>query len=116
MLPIRPASSDTAPAPRAQAWHHGHQTLDELMDPDVADTLMRHLPPGGWANMATKHDLTELEGRLTNRFETLLAREIGSLRSEMHTELHAMARTYLLGNIALVFTVAAIAFGAARLV
>ena len=97
------------------------------MDPDVADTLMRHLPPSGWGDVATKHDLAELEARLTNRVETLLAREIGglrnelhaevgSLRSEMHAELHAMARTYLLGNIALVFTVAAIAFGAARLV
>ena len=96
--------------------HLLHQTLDELMDPDVADTLMKHLPPGGWAAMATKHDLMELEGRMSNRFETLLTREIGNLRTELHAELHSMARTYVLGNIALVFTVAAIAFGAARLV
>jgi hypothetical protein len=38
--------------------------------------------------------------------------EIGSVRSDMQ----AMTRTYILGNVGLVFTVAAIAFGAARLV
>ena len=114
--------------------------LDELMGPDVASTLVRHLPPGGWADVATRHDLTQLEDRLTHRVETMVLREVGSLRTEVHreignlhseignlrSELHAeigsvrsdmqaMTRTYILGNVGLVFTVAAIAFGAARL-
>ena len=115
--------------------------LDELMGPDVASTLVRHLPPGGWADVATRHDLAQLEDRLTHRFESMLLREIGSLRTELHGEIgslrtglhgeisnlhreigavrsdmQAMTRTYILGNVGLVFTVAAIAFGAAQLV
>lgn len=108
--------------------------LDELMGPDVASTLVRHLPPGGWADVATKHDLVQLETRLTHRFDAALTRqtsdlraelhgEVASLRSELHAEvgsvrsdMQAMTRTYILGNVGLVFTVAAIAFGAARLV
>jgi hypothetical protein len=67
--------------------------------------LMSYLPSMAWAEMATKHDLRELEDRLTRRFEATLYRE-----------LQATTRTYVLANIALVFTVAAIAFGAAKLV
>ena len=104
--------------------------LDELMGAEVASTLVRHLPPGGWADVATRGDLVQLEDRLTHRFDAMLSdlrtelhREIGSLRSELHREIgalrsdmQAMTRTYILGNVGLVFTVAAIAFGAARLV
>ncbi len=112
--------------------------LDELMGPDVASTLVRHLPAGGWADVATKHDLLQLEDRLTHRFDAALTRQLGDLRTELHGQLHseigdlrselhteigavrsdmqAMTRTYILGNVGLVFTVAAIAFGAARLV
>ena len=124
-------------------------TLDELMGPDVASILVRHLPPGGWGDVAMKHDLVQLEDRLTHRFDAMLTRqvsdlrtelhhgigalrndlhdEIGALRGDLHRELHgeigsirsdmqAMTRTYILGNVGLVFTAAAIAFGAARLV
>lgn len=152
--------------------------LDDILGNDVASILMRHLPPGGWGAVATKHDLIQLEDRITHRVDAMLTRqigdlrtelhtelgglrtelhtELGSLRSEMHTELgdlrtelrseigslrsdmhgeigilrrelhteigtvrsdmQAMTRTYILGNVGLVFTVAAIAFGAARLV
>ena len=97
--------------------------LDELMGPDVASTLVQHLPPGGWADVATRHDLSQLEDRLTHRFDALLTRQVSDLRAEMHAEIgavrsdmQAMTRTYILGNVGLVVTVAAIAFGAARLV
>lgn len=108
--------------------------LDELMGTDVASILVRHLPPGGWADVAMKDDLVQLEERLTHRFDALLTREIGALRSDVHSEIgtlrsdlhgeignvrsdmQAMTRTYILGNIGLAFMVAAIAFGAARLV
>ena len=32
-------------------------TLAEVMGQDDAETLMQHLPPGGWDNVATKEDL-----------------------------------------------------------
>jgi hypothetical protein len=52
-----------------------HQTLRGLMPEAVADTLMAHLPPGGWSDIArtsdivalreaTKHDIDDLRVRV----------------------------------------------------
>lgn len=38
-----------------------------MLGPQVADALMEHLPPVGWADVATKHDLAALEDRLELR-------------------------------------------------
>ncbi|MFM8955981.1 MAG: hypothetical protein ACKOJH_00800 [Actinomycetota bacterium] len=37
-----------------------HQTLRGLMPEAVADTLMSHLPPAGWSDVARKSDIEEL--------------------------------------------------------
>ena len=37
-----------------------HQTLRGLMPEAVADTLMSHLPPAGWSDIARKSDIEEL--------------------------------------------------------
>ena len=38
---------------------------------EAATTLIEHLPPVGWADVATKQDLANLEQRLELRFERL---------------------------------------------
>jgi len=38
--------------------------LEELIGPEQATTLMEHLPPGGYTELATKQDLAALEERL----------------------------------------------------
>ena len=51
--------------------HHLYQRLEEALGPEEASTLMEHLPPVGWADVATKHDLDHLEQRMDQRFELM---------------------------------------------
>ncbi len=51
---------------------HGlYGALEEVMGQAHATTLMEHLPPVGWADVATKRDLEALEMRLGSPFEAM---------------------------------------------
>ena len=54
--------------------HELFQRLDEVLGPEAAEVLMSHLPPVGWADVATKRDIDALEARLNLRFEQVDAR------------------------------------------
>ena len=54
--------------------HQLYRRLEEVLGPEAAPTLIEHLPPVGWADVATKHDLAGLEERLDLRFERLRLR------------------------------------------
>lgn len=43
-----------------QARHRMYKHLEELMGTEDAGVLMEHLPPVGWADVATKRDLDML--------------------------------------------------------
>ena len=62
-----------------------------------ADTLMEHLPPGGWMTLATKEDLHHLEARLEARLEA------------------KMLKTALVVNVPSIMAAVGLAFAAARL-
>jgi hypothetical protein len=49
--------------------HQLFTALEQALGQQMADALMEHLPPVGWADVATKHDLTQLEERLHMRFD-----------------------------------------------
>ena len=53
-----------------QSRHRMYKHLEELMGTEDAGVLMEHLPPVGWADVATKRDLEMLdlkfEARLAN--------------------------------------------------
>jgi hypothetical protein len=70
--------------------HELYRRLEEILGPDEANTLMEHLPPVGWADVATKEDLHQLETRLDARFEVFefkLRSEMANLGSDLRTEM-----------------------------
>jgi hypothetical protein len=41
-----------------------HSELKKALGDEVADTMMEHLPPTGWADVARKDDIVRVEKRL----------------------------------------------------
>ena len=48
--------------------HELYRRLEEVLGVEAATTLIEHLPPVGWADVATKHDLASLEQLIELRF------------------------------------------------
>lgn len=67
--------------------------FEERMGPERAATMMSLIPPIGWFELASKHDLVELEGRLDARLDARLARLESSLMRSFVTWLLASQAT-----------------------
>lgn len=69
-----------------QDRHNLHTRLDEILGPKDSTVLMQHLPPVGWADVATKSDLAHLQAIVDSRIaqsENRLHAEMAGLRVEM---------------------------------
>lgn len=115
--------------------HELYRRLQEVLGTEAATTLIEHLPPVGWADVATKHDLAGLEQRIELRFERLHEHVDGrfariverfdamdermkasslDLRASFEHELRAQMTTVMFGLVSTVLTMAALAFALAR--
>tara|TARA_R100000306_G_C4355457_1_gene132478 strand:+ start:703 stop:996 length:294 start_codon:yes stop_codon:yes gene_type:complete len=68
-----------------------HKWLIDHAGEQVAETMMAHLPPTGWADVATKRDLELLAATMRG--------EMHELRGEMHllrAEFHETLRVHLM--------------------
>lgn len=46
-----------------------HESLKRLVGDDVAETIMEHLPPSGWGDVARTHDLDALGENIRLQFQ-----------------------------------------------
>ncbi len=87
--------------------HDLYVGLEELLGVERTSVLMEHLPPVGWADVATKRDL--------DTFGTELRAEMSELRGEFGLELAKAVRTMVFANLTIALAAVGLAFGAAQL-
>ena len=84
--------------------HELYLRLEQTLGTTEADTLMSMLPPVGWADVATKQDLDQLERRLR-----------AELTADFRLAILEQTRTMLFGMVASVFTAVSLTYAAVRL-
>jgi hypothetical protein len=97
------------------ARHDLFVRLEQVLGPAEATTLMEHLPPTGWADVATKRDLDQLAASLRKEIEVSEHRVLATMRADMTAQTRTMIHAMIFTTSSSVLTVAALAFAAARL-
>lgn len=113
--------------------HQLYLRLEEVLGPEAATTLMEHLPPVGWADVALKRDLDALEHRIDLRFDAIDQRFgaieeridlrsealehnlMAAFRGELQTALTAQGRQLAITLAGTAGALSALAFAVARL-
>jgi hypothetical protein len=76
--------------------HELYLGLEEVLGRKRASTLMAHLPPVGWADVATKTDLALLDARIEAREQRMLA----EIRREITRAVQTMVISFVMAHIA----------------
>ena len=94
-----------------QSRHRMYLKLEEALGPEAAATMMEHLPPVGWADVATKRDLDHLKLDLELGFQNRMK----DMELRFERALHAQTIKFMAGMTTIATTIAAIALAIARL-
>jgi hypothetical protein len=109
--PLRTGTQEANMVVDERSWHELYTRLEEVLGPEAATTLIEHLPPVGWSDVATNRDLVAMEARIDLRFEAFEHRLTGSFEHELRQQ----TMTTMFGMVGVVLTMAALAFALARL-
>jgi len=66
-----------------EARHKLYSRLEEVLGRSEATVLMEHLPPVGWADVATRRDVDALEERVELRLDARFTQMTATLEREM---------------------------------
>ncbi len=88
--------------------------LEQALGPESAETLMEMLPPVGWADVATKRDLDALRHQLLADFRGELLAQSNAVNARIDA-INGQMKTLILANFGAVVSMAALAFGVAKL-
>ena len=88
--------------------------LRDVLGESDARTMVQLLPPGDWDHVATRADISRLEGRMEG-----LGRSMDKFDDRLHDfhgALREQTRNFILASTASVVTVGGLAFAAASLI
>jgi len=87
------------------------------MGEQPTETLFAHLPPVGWADVATKTDLDHLRSEIKSALATVATKEsLQELRADMERSMKDQTRTMIFGLAGLNATFLAALLAGARLI
>jgi hypothetical protein len=122
--PLRIVTQEANMVVDERSRHELYRRLEELLGPEAATTLIEHLPPVGWSDVATKRDLAGLEERIDLRFQLVDERFAGlderikssasDLKASFEHELRSQTMALIFGMVSVVMTMSGLAFALVR--
>jgi hypothetical protein len=94
-----------------RARHELFQQLERTLGEEAAATLMEHLPPTGWGDVATRRDIDVLRADLRGEMSALRA----DFRGELISAMAVQTRTMLFSMLGTILTLGGLILAVARL-